>query len=68
MLTARESDVHRLIAAGLSNQAIAVHLHIAEKTVECYINRLFCKLQLFPDNNAHRRVLATIMYRDGVRE
>ncbi|WP_232667457.1 helix-turn-helix domain-containing protein [Pseudonocardia sp. TRM90224] len=67
VLTTREAHIHRLIAAGLSNYAIATQLRISEKTVECHINRLFSKLQLRPDNTSHRRVLATIMYHQRER-
>ncbi|WP_232668339.1 helix-turn-helix domain-containing protein [Pseudonocardia sp. TRM90224] len=62
LLTDREHEVLRLIADGLSNRAIALRLTISEKTVECYVNRLFSKMQLEPDNTVHRRVMATIIY------
>jgi two-component system response regulator DesR len=40
-LTARESQVVRLVAVGLSNDEIAARLGIARKTVEAYLTRLF---------------------------
>lgn len=40
-LTARESDVLRLVAEGLANKAIARRLQISEKTVKAHLTRVF---------------------------
>lgn len=45
-LSERELEVLRLIAAGLSNQAIADRLIIAEGTVKRHINNIYGKLQV----------------------
>ena len=45
-LSERELEVLRLIAEGLSNQAIASRLFIAEGTVKRHINNIYGKLQV----------------------
>jgi LuxR family transcriptional regulator, maltose regulon positive regulatory protein len=45
-LSERELEVLRLIADGLSNQAIADRLYIAEGTVKRHINNIYGKLQV----------------------
>jgi DNA-binding NarL/FixJ family response regulator len=42
-LTAREAEVLKLLAAGLSNGEIARELFISEHTVKTHINHLFTK-------------------------
>jgi two-component system, NarL family, response regulator LiaR len=45
-LSEREMEVLRLIASGLSNQAIAEQLVISEKTVKSHVSNIFSKLHL----------------------
>jgi DNA-binding NarL/FixJ family response regulator len=43
-LTPREAEVLSLIATGMSNHEIAVHLVVSEGTVKTHINHLFAKI------------------------
>jgi DNA-binding NarL/FixJ family response regulator len=57
-LTAREVDVLTLMAEGRSNRAIGSRLALTEKTVDTHIRNIFLKLDLLPEPDDHRRVLA----------
>lgn len=57
-LTERERQVLALMAEGRSNRAIGRELFITEKTVETHIASIFAKLDLLPEPDDHRRVLA----------
>jgi DNA-binding NarL/FixJ family response regulator len=61
-LTPRELEVLTLIAEGRSNQAIASRLVITEKAVSKHTNSIFVKLDLWPDGDDNRRVLAVLTY------
>jgi DNA-binding NarL/FixJ family response regulator len=64
-LTPREREVLGLVAEGLSNRAIALRLHVAERTVETHVTAIFAKLNLVDEPASHRRVRAVLEYLRG---
>jgi DNA-binding NarL/FixJ family response regulator len=64
-LTAREREVLGLMAEGMSNTAIARKLVVSDGAVEKHVRNIFTKLQLPPDEEQHRRVLAVLTYLRG---
>ena len=64
-LTPREREVLGLIAEGHSNTAIARILVVTPGAVEKHTQHIFAKLDLAPDEDQHRRVLATLAYLRG---
>jgi DNA-binding NarL/FixJ family response regulator len=64
-LTAREREVLGLMAEGRSNTAIAKQLVVTEGAVEKHVRNIFTKLDLPPDDEQHRRVLAVLAYLKG---
>lgn len=60
-LTARETEVIRLLADGLSNRDIAVELFISEKTVARHLSNIFTKLGL-----TSRSAATAYAYRHGI--
>jgi serine/threonine-protein kinase PknK len=61
-LTPREREVLGLMAEGQSNHGIAVRLVITEGAVEKHIRSILQKLDLPATQDAHRRVLAVLMF------
>jgi DNA-binding NarL/FixJ family response regulator len=61
-LTAREREVLSLMAEGRTNPAIARTLVVSDKAVEKHVGNIFLKLDLTPDNDDHRRVLAVLRW------
>ncbi len=45
-LNDREKEILRLLATGLSNADIAIHLHFSEGTVRNYVSSIFAKLEV----------------------
>jgi DNA-binding NarL/FixJ family response regulator len=60
-VTDREREVLGLVAAGLSNQEIAQHLHLGLGTVKTHISRLLAKLQA-----RDRAQLVIVAYETGL--
>jgi DNA-binding NarL/FixJ family response regulator len=61
-LTPREREVLALMAEGRSNTAIARQLVVSEGAVEKHVRNIFTKLDLAPDDELHRRVLAVLAF------
>jgi len=61
-LTPRETEVMAELAGGKSNRAIAEALFLSERAVEKHINSIFTKLDLLPERETNRRVLAVLLY------
>jgi DNA-binding NarL/FixJ family response regulator len=64
-LTPREREVLALMAEGRSNTAIARTLVVTDGAVEKHVKNIFTKLDLPPDEEQHRRVLAVLAYLGG---
>ncbi|MDX2599662.1 response regulator transcription factor [Streptomyces caniscabiei] len=67
-LTPREREVLALMAEGLSNSGLASRLFITERAVEKHIRAIFTKLDLLPDDEGNRRVLAVLQYLDSLAD
>lgn len=61
-LSPREREVLALMAQGQSNTAIARTLVVSEAAVAKHIGNLLMKLDLPPDVDGHRRVLAVLAF------
>jgi DNA-binding CsgD family transcriptional regulator/glucose-6-phosphate-specific signal transduction histidine kinase len=60
-LTKREVEVIKLVAAGLTNAEIAVHLTVSPLTVKTHVNRAMVKLGLHDKSQ-----LVVLAYREGL--
>ncbi|MFF9020284.1 AAA family ATPase [Streptomyces eurythermus] len=58
-LTSRERQIADLVGEGLTNRLIARRLHIAEKTVEMHLSRVFAKLGV-----SNRAAVAAVITRE----
>lgn len=61
-LSPREREVLSLLAEGLSNTAIARRLVVSEAAVGKHVGNILAKLDLPPDDDTNRRVLAVLTY------
>ncbi len=61
-LTAREKEILRLVAAGLSNKRVALELDLQEKTVKHHMTRIFSKLRV------SNRTEAAMALRDALEQ
>jgi DNA-binding NarL/FixJ family response regulator len=61
-LTTREREVLALMAEGHSNAGIAARLVVTDKAISKHIGSIFTKLDLYPGEEANRRVLAVLTY------
>jgi DNA-binding NarL/FixJ family response regulator len=61
-MTPREREILALMAEGRSNRSICDSLSLSPKTVEGHVARIFMKLDLAPDTDLHRRVLAVLTW------
>lgn len=61
-LSARELDVLRLMAEGLTNSGIAARLHLSARTVEAHVGNLLTKLDVSGTDDRDRRVFAVLAY------
>ncbi|SCG37176.1 response regulator transcription factor [Micromonospora humi] len=64
-LSRREREVLGLVAEGHSNGAIAARLHVTEAAVGKHVGNILAKLDLPPDDDTNRRVLAVLAYLRG---
>ena len=61
-LSEREREVLALMSEGRSNSAIAQRLFISDKAISKHCTSIFAKLDLPPDEDDNRRVLAVLAY------
>ena len=64
-LTPREKEMLAAMAEGRSNRAISSRFALSEKTIDAHIRSIFTKLDLLPEPDDHRRVLAVRAWLDG---
>lgn len=75
VLTEREMEILQMVARGMTNQAIADVLVIAERTVRTHVSNILSKLNLhnrtqatlvaLDSGLAHGRIVHTYLYRNG---
>jgi DNA-binding NarL/FixJ family response regulator len=61
-MPAREREVLQLMAEGRSNQGIAEHLALSERSVQMHVASIFERLAIPTGGDDHRRVLAVLAF------
>jgi DNA-binding NarL/FixJ family response regulator len=67
-LSDREREVLALMAAGCSNLGICRRLFLSPKTVESHVRNILLRLDITPEPEDHRRVLAVLAYLRSPRD
>lgn len=62
LLTDRQRAILTLVAAGLSNPAIAEQLHLSRKAVEYHLTQVYAQLGLLDDRDRNARVQASVLF------
>jgi DNA-binding NarL/FixJ family response regulator len=68
MLSNQQREILSLVAAGMSNAAIAQKLFIAPKSVEYHLTRIYSQLNVAPDATTNARVRAAMIFAQQERE
>lgn len=62
LLTDRQRQILALVAAGLSNSAIAERVFMSQKSVEYHLTQIYQQLEVATDPTANARVQAVLRY------
>jgi DNA-binding NarL/FixJ family response regulator len=68
MLSNQQREILSLVAAGMSNAAIAQKLFIAPKSVEYHLTQIYSQLKVAPDATTNARVRAAMIFAQQERE
>jgi DNA-binding NarL/FixJ family response regulator len=68
MLSSQQREILSLVAAGMSNAAIAQKLFIAPKSVEYHLTQIYSQLKVAPDATTNARVRAAMIFAQQERE
>lgn len=64
LLSDRQREILSLVAAGMSNTAIAQRLYMSPKSVEYHLTQIYAQLQVSTDSSVNARVQAAMIYHD----
>ena len=68
MLSNQQREILSLVAAGMSNAAIAQKLFIAPKSVEYHLTQIYSQLKVAPDATTNARLRAAMIFAQQERE